>query len=176
MFHPSGPSFWELAHQALSSTEKGYDLLAPKFEYTPFRTPDEVLKASVATLTRPVDSALDICCGTGAALTALGPFVRDRLVGLDMSRGMLSEAEKRVSGVAGPAKIQWVRGDALAMPFQAEFDLAVCFGALGHILPKDQRLFVDQVAKVLKPGGRFSLHDRLSAFRALVFLLAFKAV
>ena len=40
MFHAKGPTFWELAVQALSSTEHGYDLLAPKFDYTPFRTPD----------------------------------------------------------------------------------------------------------------------------------------
>lgn len=40
MFHPKGPSFVELAKQCLSSTERGYDLLAPKFDYTPFRTPE----------------------------------------------------------------------------------------------------------------------------------------
>ena len=34
MFHPNGPSFFELVEQALSSTERGYDLLAPKFDYT----------------------------------------------------------------------------------------------------------------------------------------------
>ena len=44
MFHPKGPSFFELVEQALSSTERGYDLLAPKFDYTPFRTPDEILE------------------------------------------------------------------------------------------------------------------------------------
>lgn len=155
MFHPKGPTFWELTRQALSSTERGYDLLAPKFEDTPFRTPDEVLSPSVATLTRQVGSALDICCGTGAAMVHLRPHVRERLVGLDMSRGMMAEAEKRVAGVPGPAKLEWVRGDALTMPFEAEFDLAVCFGALGHILPKDQTQFAEAVARVLKPGGIF---------------------
>ena len=28
MFHKNGPTFWELAVQAMSSTERGYDLLA----------------------------------------------------------------------------------------------------------------------------------------------------
>ena len=41
MFHPQGPTFWELARQALSSTQRGYDLLAPKFDFTPFRTPHD---------------------------------------------------------------------------------------------------------------------------------------
>ena len=46
MFHPDGPTFWELARQALSSTTRGYDLLAPKFDVTPFRTPDVILRKS----------------------------------------------------------------------------------------------------------------------------------
>src|SRR5437016_914208 len=64
MFHPKGPSFLELARQALSSTERGYDLLAPKFEYTPFRTPDVILDQVGAYLkaTAPFGAALDICC------------------------------------------------------------------------------------------------------------------
>jgi hypothetical protein len=45
MFHPQGPTFFELARQALSSTERGYDLLAEKFDYTPFRTDDIFLRA-----------------------------------------------------------------------------------------------------------------------------------
>ena len=38
MFSPGGPTFRELMQQALASTERGYDLLAPKFDLTPFRT------------------------------------------------------------------------------------------------------------------------------------------
>jgi len=41
------------------------------------------------------------------------------------------------------------------MPFDAAFDVAVCFGAFGHILPCDEGRFVAQVAQVLRPGGRF---------------------
>jgi hypothetical protein len=42
VFSPGGPSVRELAVQALSSVEGGYDLLAPKFGCTPFRTPGGV--------------------------------------------------------------------------------------------------------------------------------------
>src|SRR5436305_12394193 len=91
MFHPQGPTFYELAVQALSSTERGYDLLAPKFDYTPFRTPDWLLQAVMAKLEAeaPFGSALDVCCGTGAAMRLLRPLCRDRVVGLDFSQGML---------------------------------------------------------------------------------------
>lgn len=158
MFHPRGPSFGELARQALSSTERGYDLLAPKFDYTPFRTPDFVLQPAIARVigSQPVDDALDICCGTGAAMQQLRPFCRRRLTGIDMSRGMLDVAEKNLVGCPGEAQLEFVQGDALAMPFQNEFDLAVCFGAHGHILPMDEPRFVEQVQKVLRSGGRFA--------------------
>jgi len=35
VFSPQGPFVRELAVQALSSVEGGYDLLAPKFDHTP---------------------------------------------------------------------------------------------------------------------------------------------
>jgi ubiquinone/menaquinone biosynthesis C-methylase UbiE len=158
MFHPRGPSFWELAEQALSSTVRGYDLLAPKFDYTPFRTPDFVLAPAIEAVAKqgPIDAALDICCGTAAAMQQLRPHCQKRLVGIDLSRGMLDVAQANLSAVAGPAELEFVQGDALNMPFEKEFDLAVCFGAHGHILQHDEPKFVAQVAKVLRPGGRFA--------------------
>src|SRR5262249_52321458 len=157
MFHPHGPTFWELAVQALSSTERGYDLLAPKFDYTPFRTPDVVLEkvAEYLRSLEPFDSCLDICCGTGAAMRPLRALCRQHVVGLDFSAGMLAAAERLTADAPGNAPLKFVRGNALSMPFGEEFDLAVCFGALGHILKKDQQLFVREVRRILRPGGRF---------------------
>lgn len=157
MFHPNGPSFWELAEQALSSTDHGYDLIAPKFDYTPFRTPDAVL-AVAAQRTKaggPVRRGLDVCCGTGAGLRAFRPLCSEGIVGVDRSAGMLAEAERRLKDAPGTAPVSFVRGDALDLPFRREFDLATCFGAFGHILEEDEPRFVDQIAKVLVPGGRF---------------------
>lgn len=157
MFHRDGPTFWELAEQALSSTDHGYDLLAPKFDHTPFRTPDAVLEI-VARRTKergPIRRALDVCCGTGAAMRAFRPLAEERVVGIDRSAGMLAEAERRLASVPGDAAVQLVRGDALNMPFGREFDLATCFGAFGHILEEDEPRFVSSIASVLAPGGRF---------------------
>jgi ubiquinone/menaquinone biosynthesis C-methylase UbiE len=157
MFHPQGPTFYELAVQALSSTERGYDLLAPKFDYTPFRTPDWLL-APVAQALEPLapfDSGLDVCCGTGAAIRILRPLCRTRVVGLDFSQGMLEVCRQRVADMPGTAPVELVRAGALAMPFPAAFDVVTCFGAFGHILERDERRFVAEVARVLRPGGRF---------------------
>src|SRR5204862_331608 len=117
MFHPQGPTFLELAVQALSSTERGYDLLAAKFDYTPFRTPDWLLQAVAPHLAAlgGFGSGLDICCGTGAALRLLQPFCRRRVVRLDVSRGMLSVARARTATPLGQAPAEFVRANALAM-------------------------------------------------------------
>jgi len=153
MFHPEGPTLRELAVQALSSTERGYDLLAPKFDHTPFRTPDAILDAVAAFLAphAPFGSGLDLCCGTGAGMAMLRPLCRDRVVGVDVSRGML-EAGRRAAGAG--AGFEWVRGDALDVPFGPEFDVVVCLGATGHFLERDQPRLVAQAAGLLRQGGR----------------------
>ncbi|HWG45488.1 MAG TPA: class I SAM-dependent methyltransferase [Gemmataceae bacterium] len=157
MFHPNGPTFRELAVQALSSTQRGYDLLAPKFDYTPFRTPQPLLDAVSIHLESlgPFDCGLDVCCGTGAGMAMLRPHCRERVVGIDFSQGMLTVGRQLVAATTGSASLEFVRGDVLAMPFGPVFDLAVSFGAFGHILEKDEPHFVAEIARVLKPGGRF---------------------
>jgi ubiquinone/menaquinone biosynthesis C-methylase UbiE len=157
MFHPNGPTFLELAEQALSSTERGYDLLAPKFDYTPFRTPDWFLALvrSYLASAGPFVSGLDLCCGTGAGLEILRPLCSQRVVGVDFSAGMLGVCRERLASVPGSAVVELVRGNVLSLPFDAAFDVAVCFGAFGHILPRDEPRFVAEIARALRPSGRF---------------------
>lgn len=157
MFHPKGPTLRELVQQALTSTERGYDLLAPKFEHTPFRTPEPVLEAMARCVGAPgsIDSALDVCCGTGAAMAHLRPLCRTRVVGVDFSRGMLAEARRRLANAPGNASVDLVTGDALELPFHEEFDVVTCFGALGHIQRRDEARFVRGIYRALRPGGRF---------------------
>jgi ubiquinone/menaquinone biosynthesis C-methylase UbiE len=157
VYHPEGPTFLELMRQALASTERGYDLIAPKFDYTPFRTPDPVLDAMMVAIgpERSIGAALDVCCGTGAAMRHLRALCKERVVGLDFSQGMLDEARRRLADAPGEAAIELRRGDALALPFEAEFDVVTCVGAFGHIVPADEDRFASGIARVLRPGGRF---------------------
>src|SRR5918992_86056 len=156
MFTPQGPTFRELAVQALSSVEHGYDLLAPKFDHTPFRTPDSVLRSVARELERigPFDSGLDLCCGTGAGIDVLRTVCRERITGVDISAGMLAVACERTRPAEPP--VAWVRGDARALPFGPAFDLVVSFGAFGHFLPRELPGLFAQVHSVLRPGGRFA--------------------
>ncbi|MFJ6103517.1 class I SAM-dependent methyltransferase [Streptomyces sp. NPDC092359] len=152
MFTPQGPSLRELAVQALSSVEHGYDLLAEKFDATPFRTSDRVLSAVADALEPlgPFTTGLDVCCGTGAGLDVLRSVCAGRIAGVDFSTGMLDRAR-----LAHPAATL-VRADALALPFAPAFDLAVSFGAFGHFLPDAQHTLFAQVHASLRPGGVFA--------------------
>jgi len=153
VFSPFGPSVRELAVQALSSVEGGYDLLAPKFDHTPFRTHDGVLDATAAALRPlgPFGPGLDVCCGTGAGMRVLESVCQGPIVGADFSAGMLAQA-RRACPDAG-----WVRADARALPFAGGFDLAVSFGALGHFLPAERPALFTGVHRALRPGGVFAI-------------------
>jgi SAM-dependent methyltransferase len=152
-FGPAGPSWSELTRQALSSTVGGYDQLAPRFVATPFRTPDAILARSLASV-ESLEDAIDLCCGTGAALSHLAPRTRGRLVGLDASPGMLAEARRRW---AHARAVELIEGDALEPPTELHgaFDQVTCYGAFGHVLAKDEPRLVAAVHRLLRPGGRF---------------------
>ncbi|MEV0406195.1 methyltransferase domain-containing protein [Actinoallomurus sp. NPDC050550] len=152
MFSPHGPSLRELAIQALSSVESGYDLLAPKFDHTPFRTPESILDATADALRplAPFGRGLDVCCGTGAGMRVLEPLCQGRITGVDFSAGMLAQARS-----AHP-DAEWIRADVRTLPFADTFDLAVSFGALGHFLPAERPALFAGVYGALRPGGLFA--------------------
>ncbi len=103
------------------------------------------------------DVVLDLACGPGnftrrfAKLVAPGGLA----VGFDASEAMLERALTEV-GNAGTSNVSFVRGDASNLPFaDATFDSACCFAAL-HMF-SDPMLTLDELARVLKPGGRLTL-------------------
>lgn len=173
MFSAEGPSLRELAEQALSSTKRGYDLLAPKFDHTPFRTPDAIIEAVLARIPEGREAGLDLCCGTGAGLLRLAERCR-RVVGVDFSPGMLEVARQRAQG----ANVELVEGDVFAFDGGEAFDVVTCFGAFGHVRPRQEPAFVDVIHRALRPGGRFvfasaKMPPRLS--RAFLLSKAFNA-
>jgi demethylmenaquinone methyltransferase/2-methoxy-6-polyprenyl-1,4-benzoquinol methylase len=102
----------------------------------------------------PGGTAIDTCCGTGdlalAVARLLGPT--GRVTGADFSVGMLDRARAKDPG-PGTAPVEWVRADAMALPFaDASFDAAtVAFGVRN--LP-DAEGGVRELARVVRPGGR----------------------
>ncbi len=163
MFEPHGPTLRELIRQALSSTKDGYDQLAPKFDRTPFLTPKKIIDAVGEQLKKEgeFNTAIDLCTGTGAGIEGLLPIVHKEIVGVDWSQPMLLKAKMKFPHhyyhqFAEP-KVEFVCDDVFNMTdYPSKFDLATCFGALGHIEKSRQKEFVDKVCAVLKPEGIFA--------------------
>ncbi len=156
MFHPNGPSLLELARQAFSGTTRGYDLLAEKFEYTPFRLPDELVEPLASVAGRePVERAMDCCCGNGAIARSLRAVTSREVIGIDLSEGMLDVGRRLAEDVPGDAAMSFVQMDAFDMRFDEPFDVIATAGAFGHILEHQQDRFLQQVHDNLRPGGRF---------------------
>ncbi len=106
---------------------------------------------------RPGDGVLDVACGPGNFSRAFASTVGDSglVVGIDASETMLSRgaADLRRSAVTNLALI---RGSALELPFvDSSFDAACCFAAL-HLF-EDPLAGLDEMARVLTPGGRIAL-------------------
>ena len=78
---------------------------------------------TAAAVVRPGDRVLDACCGTGD-LALASVRAGGKVTGLDFSERMLARARKKSS------EVEWVQGDALALPFDDDsFDAAtVGFG------------------------------------------------
>jgi len=105
---------------------------------------------------RPADSVLDIATGTGFTALAFAPHVA-HVIGLDVSPGMLKQAQKRASE-QGIANVEFQEGAAEHLPFPDDsFDLVTCRIAPHHFLSVIK--FVHEAARVLKPGGRLLLAD-----------------
>jgi len=158
MSQTSKPTFFELLQQSLQDVEGGYDLLAPKFDQSPYVTPDFILQPFFERIKkeeRDFKNGIDICSGTGAASLDLAKICSENFTALDLSQGMLDQCEQKINATHPSTQLSFVKGDALDMPFKNEFDIAVSFGAFGHILEKDQIKFIQQVHQVLKPGGVF---------------------
>jgi ubiquinone/menaquinone biosynthesis C-methylase UbiE len=105
----------------------------------------------------PEDRVLDIACGPGNFSRAFAATVgaHGLVVGLDASRTMLERgaAELHRSGIHN---LTLVRGDATDLPFvEQSFDGVCCFAAL-HLFA-DPFAGLDEMTRVLKPGGRIAL-------------------
>lgn len=94
---------------------------------------------------------LDVATGTGIVLRlARGRSPRvARLVGLDLTPGMLAVARERSEGL----DIEFVEGDATSLPFEDDsFDLVTCQQGLQFFPEREQAL--REFHRVLAPGGR----------------------
>jgi ubiquinone/menaquinone biosynthesis C-methylase UbiE len=107
----------------------------------------------------PGDIALDVATGTGNTALAIAPFVSS-VIGLDMAARMLEQGRKRALG-EGHANTRFLEGSAEDLPFpDASFTLVTSRHAPHHF--RDAPKFLSEVARVLKPAGRFVMADQVT--------------
>tara|TARA_R110000772_G_scaffold42667_1_gene98920 strand:+ start:204 stop:935 length:732 start_codon:yes stop_codon:yes gene_type:complete len=98
---------------------------------------------------------LDIATGTGdLAIQFAENTTADKIVGLDISEGMLSVARKKVLGKKISKKIEFVQADSEALPFEDNtFDaITVSFGIRNF---DNLEKGLGEILRVLKKGGQF---------------------
>ena len=106
-------------------------------------------RKTVKAVVEPGDRVLDAACGTGdqAIIAAKAGGV---VVGLDFSERMLERARRKAP------ELEWVRGDLLALPFDAEsFDSATVGFGVRNVA--DLGASLEELRRVLKPGGRLAI-------------------
>lgn len=99
---------------------------------------------------------LDIATGGGHTALKFTPLV-GQVVALDLTPKMLKAARGFITE-KGVANVAFTGGDAEQLPFAAHtFDLVICRIAPHHF--PDCWTFVQEAARVLKPGGKLIVQD-----------------
>ncbi|AUC14070.1 bifunctional demethylmenaquinone methyltransferase/2-methoxy-6-polyprenyl-1,4-benzoquinol methylase [Tenacibaculum sp. SZ-18] len=97
---------------------------------------------------------LDIATGTGDLAMMMAQLNPDKIIGLDISAGMLEVGKEKINKANLSDKIEMVVGDSENIPFENNtFDaITVSFG-VRNFENLDKGL--QEIHRVLKPGGKF---------------------
>lgn len=99
------------------------------------------------------DEALDVACGTGNAAVQAAQ-AGGKVIGLDLTPELFDAARARAA--AAGVDVQWLEGDAEALPFDDErFD--VVLSTFGCMFAPRHDVVATELVRVLRPGGRLGL-------------------
>ncbi len=102
------------------------------------------------------DTILDVGCGTGL----LSGYFRNRIIGLEPSKGMLNQAKKAT------VNKDFIQGRAEYMPFgDGSFDCVICVSALHNFESPNRALF--EMSRVGKKSGAITILKKAAFVKEL---------
>lgn len=98
---------------------------------------------------------LDFGCGSGASSIVLTRLGISKVIGVDIDKDRIQIAQIRAREYSLGDKIQFcVIPNSKILPYQDEcFDIALCMAVIEHIHPRDRKVWIKELWRVVKPSG-----------------------
>jgi ubiquinone/menaquinone biosynthesis C-methylase UbiE len=101
---------------------------------------------------------LEVGCGVGQTSALIAERTGCRLIGLDISEGMLEFARRRARSAGVADRTEFRLGDITDLPFEDErFD--VVFGESITVFAPDHAKALEEYVRVVKPGGAVGINE-----------------
>ncbi|MGB3345788.1 MAG: class I SAM-dependent methyltransferase [Candidatus Humimicrobiia bacterium] len=101
---------------------------------------------------------LDVGCGVGRTACYIAKKTRSRVVGVDISEGMINRSSERAKREGVENRVEFKVADAQDLPFEnALFDAVI--GESITAFPEDKQRAVGEYVRVTKPGGYVGLNE-----------------
>lgn len=156
---PRDPQSAATAGRTLDHAAALYDLLAPLMT---LGAEARYCRLAIEQLAlRGGETVLDVGCGTGLVSLKLArqPLERRpaRVVGMDAAAKMVARAQRKAQGLKG-VRFETMAAERLAFP-DASFDAAVSTMFFHHVRYAIKTQVLEELHRVLKPGGRLVIVD-----------------
>ncbi len=136
----------------MSQVKEFFDTLAPKWDSQQSKTEKEILPLLEKIGIKEGDRVLDLACGTGTITSLLHGLSKEKVVGLDVSTGMIDIAKEKYKDAP------WAEfrcGDFLSIAMPEKFDVIVLYNAYPHFM--DPKHLSKCFSKALNAGGVFAI-------------------
>ena len=151
-----------------ASTRKIYDVQSSFYDATFGRLVKRRIERAIEHMNiSPTDLVLDLGIGTGASLNFYPDF--GRIVGIDLSDGMLRECRKKIRE-RGLSRAIVFQADALKLPFADDsFDHVF----ISHVISvvSDPAMLVREAQRVAKPGARIVIVNHFQSTNRFIAML-----